>query len=263
MLETFHKNWKKATEMHLQLYVTHLHTNVHLKASTIKSHLSAISFYQQYHFNKNFTDSFAIKKLLKYYTKLDGKTGIRHPITQNVLEKIVLNLTNANMDDYYKHAFLCMYNMMFLMALRVSEIADYSDCFSHAIKFNDIFISRKHVRIILRTCKHNSEPTTFCIQDQNFKKLLTNWLKIRGTKQGCLFIHSNGIKFSRLFIYNQLKSDIEQIGLNPASFNTHSFRKGRATSLALQGFSTKKIAAIGRWKSNAYKKYIDPSIIHI
>ena len=107
MLKTFHKNWKNATEMHLQLYVTHLHTNVHLKASTIKSHLSAISFYQQYHFNKNYTDTFAIKKLLKYYTKLDEKTGKRHPITQNILVKLVSNLNNSNIGRHICNKLPC------------------------------------------------------------------------------------------------------------------------------------------------------------
>ena len=76
-----------------------------------------------------------------------------------------------------------------------------------------------------------------------------------------MFIHRNNSPFSRNFTCKQLKSDIIDIGRKPDMFNTHSFRKGRATSLAEQGYTPDQIAMLGRWNSNAYKLYIEPSVI--
>ncbi len=43
-------------------------------------------------------------------------------------------------------------------------------------------------------------------------------------------------------------------GMNKCSFNTHSFRFG---------ISAHKIRMTGRWSSDAYLKYIEPSIINL
>ncbi len=44
-------------------------------------------------------------------------------------------------------------------------------------------------------------------------------------------------------------------------FHTHSFRIGRATSWAQLGFTNEQILNMGRWRSDAYKKYIRPSMV--
>ena len=47
------------------------------------------------------------------------------------------------------------------------------------------------------------------------------------------------------------------LGLNPDAFSGHSLRRGGATALFLAGVSEHWIAIHGRWRSNAYKLYID------
>ena len=49
--------------------------------------------------------------------------------------------------------------------------------------------------------------------------------------------------------------------LDTSKYNTHSFRIGRCTDHVLQGFSNEKIKKIGRWKSNAYLRYVRPDVI--
>jgi len=44
--------------------------------------------------------------------------------------------------------------------------------------------------------------------------------------------------------------------LSTQLFKGHSFRIGAATDAALRGIPEAKIRAAGRWKSDAYKKYI-------
>jgi hypothetical protein len=47
-----------------------------------------------------------------------------------------------------------------------------------------------------------------------------------------------------------------KVGLNPASFSTHSLRMGGATSLALLGFPEHVIKEMGRWRSVCYQLYL-------
>jgi len=56
---------------------------------------------------------------------------------------------------------------------------------------------------------------------------------------------------------------LHMAGYSPKSFNTHSFRIGRATDMALEGCSDQQIKLAGRWKSYAFKDYIKPYLIRL
>ena len=60
-----------------------------------------------------------------------------------------------------------------------------------------------------------------------------------------------------------LKKCLELADIAPKKFNTHSFRIGRITDLALSGTSYSRIQTIGRFKSNAFQQYIKPSAITV
>ena len=59
-----------------------------------------------------------------------------------------------------------------------------------------------------------------------------------------------------------LKQQLSELHYNPDHYNSHSFRIGKATTMAEEGYSDIQIANLGRWKSNAYKSYIKPQIIY-
>ncbi len=52
----------------------------------------------------------------------------------------------------------------------------------------------------------------------------------------------------------------EALGLDVSRFAGHSLRRGGATSLAIRGVPDHLIQALGRWKSDCYKLYIDTPI---
>jgi hypothetical protein len=56
------------------------------------------------------------------------------------------------------------------------------------------------------------------------------------------------------------REDKGKVGLLQDQFALHSFRIGGATMLADAGASDQEIRSAGRWKSEAFKKYIMPSI---
>lgn len=57
-----------------------------------------------------------------------------------------------------------------------------------------------------------------------------------------------------------MKSLVRSIGLDPSQYNTHSLRRGGATSYSLANVSDRMIQVIGGWTSDSYKLYIDTSI---
>ena len=49
---------------------------------------------------------------------------------------------------------------------------------------------------------------------------------------------------------------IRLCGLNPNRYKGHSFRIGAASDAAEKGMSEAQIRVLGRWKSNAFMRYI-------
>ena len=61
---------------------------------------------------------------------------------------------------------------------------------------------------------------------------------------------------TRSFIVGQLNRTLRVCNLDPALYKSHSFRISAATWATPKGFSDSQIRQLGRWKSNAFLKYI-------
>ena len=72
-----------------------------------------------------------------------------------------------------------------------------------------------------------------------------------------LFTDGTGSPLSRNSFISLLKIRLAAIGLDQARYSGHSFRRGAATSAATVGYSDYEIQLLGRWRSDAYKLYID------
>ncbi len=55
----------------------------------------------------------------------------------------------------------------------------------------------------------------------------------------------------------KLKGHVKALGLDPAHYSGHSMRRGGCTAMFLAGVNETFIAAHGRWRSLAYRKYLD------
>ena len=78
----------------------------------------------------------------------------------------------------------------------------------------------------------------------------------RGNKDGLLFCLTDGQPVPRYHVSDILWRAISFIGLDNRHFKCHSLRIGTATGLIAQGVPDEQVQRIGRWKSSAFKRYI-------
>ena len=81
---------------------------------------------------------------------------------------------------------------------------------------------------------------------------LFRYLQLRGLQPGPLFRYSNGRLLTRINVFELLTRSLPHL----PNVNTHSFRRGGATALAAAGVSSDVIRIVGRWKSDAYTRYV-------
>ena len=92
--------------------------------------------------------------------------------------------------------------------------------------------------------------------------LLSQYFTLRGFRPGAIFLSEDGLPVSRSFFSNQLLRACHLCGLDPSRYKGHSFRIGAASYAADQGFSDTQIRLLGRWKSNAFLRYIRVPSLH-
>ncbi len=89
--------------------------------------------------------------------------------------------------------------------------------------------------------------------------LLVAYLGVRRHLGGPLFVkHGTGQAITRGWFCNKRRLCLDYFGWNQLPITTHSFRAGRATDLFDSKHSDSYIQKVGRWSSNAFKRYIRP-----
>ena len=85
---------------------------------------------------------------------------------------------------------------------------------------------------------------------------LLDYFSRRGLSNGPLFPTYDGHAVSRKLFTDYLALIFRICGLDPTKYQGHRFRIGAATFAAECGFSDAQIRSMGRWKSDAFRKYI-------
>ena len=98
---------------------------------------------------------------------------------------------------------------------------------------------------------HHNRQTRICPV-----QLLMDYLVLRGSRPGAIFISHLGNPVSRDAFATQLKRAFRHCGLDTSKYKSHSFRIGAASHAAQHGYSDAQIRALGRWKWNAFLKYL-------
>ena len=234
--------------------------------STIRTYISGISFFHKLHNWNDPTDLFVIRKLLECCRRICRRSDIRAPITETVLKSICLSLPFVCTSLYEAKLFKAAYFLAFFGLLRVGELVHTSTILrNRPLSASDVKIEGVAIALLItiRYSKTNpyGKPITLRIPASTNRNLccvtaVSDYIKFRPERAIHFLCHADSLPLTRSQFGGVLSKAISYAGLPIQKFKSHSFRIGRATTLASQGIPVDIIKQLGRWKSNAVDNYI-------
>ena len=230
--------------------------------STITSYITAIGYIHKILNKSNPTTSTIVQKMLASCNKLHSTIDNRLPITLNILHKLNNALKYTIKEHYFQSLFRAMYTFAFFGLMRLAEITQEVNGLVPLL-FNQVELTSSSIIVKIKNFKHNKSLENFQIVLQKQKDSsicpviqLVNYIKMRGSQQGPLFRFPDGTPLTRHYFNEQLRNTLQFIGLNTNLYKSHSFRIGGATYYAELGLSDAQLRTLGRWKSEAFLRYI-------
>lgn len=245
----------------LALFVSHLYASRYAP-STICTYISSLGFLHKMQGFSDPTKSFLLQKALQGAQKLKPQIDTRLPITWPILNRLV-NATSYCIGSLYKQQmFKSMLLLAFAAFLRVGEMTVSNKNVQNVLKLENIqWEQSKGIKVIFKNYKH-SKGRTHMLHIANKKQglcsvtALKGYIKMRGSTPGCLYIDIAGKPITRTEFTQMLHAVLSFCKLDPSVYKSHSLRIGAACQATAKGFSDAQIREMGRWKSDAFKKYI-------
>ena len=243
-------------------FISYLSLN-NFASSTIKSYISALSYKSKISNATDYTDFLVVKKMLSGLTRMDNRRDLRLPVTFDILVKIVHALPYICYSNFESVLFGSIYTLAIYAFLRVGEVVQVlGHDIGHALQLHHIKFYPNHVELYIPHSKTDQQGYGHIIVVPSSNKdicpvrALKQYNCIRPKFQGSFFRHVNGVPVTRYQFTKVLKTALSHCNMAPGRFTSHSFRIGAATSAALAGWSDSQISECGRWKSNAFRRYI-------
>ena len=254
------------SEQHLILFIAHLH-KMGMQASSICSIVSAIGHIHKMAGLNDVTKTFVVLKLLNGVKNRSRPCLLRLPITLSLLGRLVQAIPQVVKGRYDQVMIRAAFTLAFHAFLRVGEIVPKSrKDLNRVVQLSDIHWQNGKKRALLTLYKFKNSrkqgAQTIMLRGAAKSrsspcavKALRKFCSMRGTKPGPLFMIRQEPLWRRQFD-KHLAAVVKFCGFSPAVFKGHSFRIGAATEAAAQGFSDSQIRNLGRWQSDAFKKYV-------
>lgn len=237
--------------------------------ATIQTYVFGVCYVNNLLTGINHAKSFLLQKTLQGIKRQGAPQTPRQPITIDVLHSLLRSISASSDQPYDKLLYQAMFTLAFHCFLRVGEFT-VRDQKQHNnilqlgdLTFTTVDVDQVALQLTLRFYKGNTGRTPFHIIVRRYPSspwcpvsILRNFLAVRGSSPGALFCHPYGRSITRSEFSSNLTRYLTVIGLHGANIKPHSFRIGAATTACANGVSDDNIQRLGRWKSDAYKKYI-------
>ena len=235
----------------LAIFVAYLY-QYNYASSTVNTYVSALGYIHRLASVADPTRIFFIMEMLKGYGKVSARLDTRLPITVSILERMCANCTFVLDSGYIACTFIAMCATAFYAFLRIDEITATKQApeviqLSQLTKLSNMSGFIASVKLTFHPFKHhyNQSPIS-----------LLSYCSVRGSVPGPLFQHLNGVPVTRTEFDEWLARVIKYCGLDSTRYKGHSFRIGAASHAAASGYSNTQIRLLGRWQSDAFKRYI-------
>lgn len=233
------------------------------KPSSIRTFIAGLSYkYKMANLNDP-TNSFIVKQTLQGLDRLQPTQDTRLPITLPLLSRLLDITEDVCVSSFEAVLIRAILTTSFFGLLRISEFTVGNS--NHTLKVKDVsynsqdnsftitLSSFKHsAKNPIRSIKLNSQLTKVCPV-----RHLGAYLNVRPeTANPNLFIHENGLSVTRQEFTSILRVCTRAANISDQNIKSHSLRIGGATLAAKLGMSDSQIRNLGRWRSDAFKKYI-------
>jgi hypothetical protein len=240
-----------------------------VKATTIKGYVKAL---HSYHIENGLIDTAfkdpRIDLVIRGSKRVhgEGTRRIRQPLTEDILRRIVLQISDSEHDGVNMKAALCT---GFAAFLRSGEFTwDSWDLTTSPLRH----IARKHVQfnadssVTLTLPASKTDPYANGIEIHLALSPNSPLCPVRALR--CLFnkhptapdsplFARRAGAFSKAFFISKIREYLLKAGIPTRGFSGHSLRKGAAVSAVAKGLSRDEIKRLGRWQSDAVDIYIN------
>ena len=161
----------------------------------------------------------------------------------------------------YKATMLrALYLLLFHAFLRIGE-AKASPGSTTSLLISDISTTETLAQVILQQYKHSRFPHLVELRADNDPaqcpvQALKAFIAMSGRVPGPLFTTLVGHPYSASTARADLQKVLAFCRLDTGRYNSHSFQIGAASHAASRGFSDAQIHLLGRWRSDAFCRYI-------
>ena len=249
----------------LALFIAYLF-NAQYAPSTVTTYVSTLGYVHKLMGFPDPSKVFYVSQILKGYSKVGFRLDSRLPITLPIFDRLVSSANSLQGSVYQMCQFQAMCSLAFYAFLHIGEITSAGG-YSNPLQLSQLtkLLSPggdlTAFKLTFGDYKHCYKecPFSLIVSHQTHScpvQFLSKYLATRGSRPGPIFITVDGLPVSRSTFSNQLATAIQLCGLPPARYKGHSFRIGAASHAAEHGFTDTQIRLLGRWKSNAFQKYL-------
>ena len=259
-----------ASSLTLRLFCTHLSSRAQHKS--IRAYLAGIRLW---HIENEVEHKCGDPLLQLLCSGIKREQGVstsdtQHPITADVLARLFEGIENSSWSDWDKDMFQATMSLAFHGFLRSNEfVSPTQTTWNPAINLSpkDIKVSDSQLLVTIKSSKTDpfrkgqqialgASHTKVC----PIRSMRRYWQHRRKIPHNLpLFVLDNGGFLTREKLASTLKELLQELGMEASHFSTHSFRIGATTTAARIGIPDSLIQQLGRWSSDAYRRYIRPS----
>ena len=227
------------------------------------AYLSALSYFHKISSVHDTTKDFNVIQVLKGFKRNRLSATPCQALSFNEVSLLHRTVPALGLDTYPACLFETMLTLGFFLGLRIGEMT----ASPHNLLFDSITINDGCLKVVFLSFKHSATPSSHILSSSQLESSLCpvrqmkKYVAMRGSRSGPLFLNL-GKPVHRNFFCTNFRRVLKRCGFDTKFYSPHSLRVSAARYWASQGLSDSQVRLRGRWRSNAFRKYMRGAVNH-